>query len=257
MVDRATNLLQLVGRDHSILFDSVYLGLVGKNSLTAAIAGNIFASPPSIHVSDALEAVGGKGGCLVYVINYTGDRLHFGMAIERSKARLGSTMKADLVYIDDDVALENKLDITVGGRGLGGALLVLQIAGVLAEHQMVPFEEVRDISRKVVENMGTFGVSVYPCALPGKPAMFELPNRQMELGLGIHGEPGLERTNLQSAHDLVNTMLEKLTTSKRLRLTKKEPLVIFINNLGSVSQIEFSIVQGEIIDWFRKFLKRL
>lgn len=130
--------------------------MVGKNSLTAGIAGNIFASPPSSHVSDALEAIEGRAGSLIYVINYTGDRLHFGMAIERSKAKPGPDTKADLIYIDDDVSLENKLGITVGGRGLAGALLVLQIAGVLAEEQKASFEQIRDTSRKVVENLGKF-----------------------------------------------------------------------------------------------------
>jgi dihydroxyacetone kinase len=82
--------------------------------------------------------------------------------------------------------------------------------------------------------------------------MFKLPDDQMELGLGIHGEPGLERTNLQSAHTVVSIVLEKLTSSKRLAMTKKEPLAVLINNLGSVSQIEFGILQGEILDWFCK-----
>jgi dihydroxyacetone kinase len=131
-----------------------FASFVGKNSLTASISGNVFASPPSSHISDALEAIEGNGGSLIYVINYTGDRLHFGMAIERSKAELGPKSKADLVYIDDDVALENKLGITVGGRGLAGAILVLQIAGVLAEEKKASFEEIRDTSRKVIENMG-------------------------------------------------------------------------------------------------------
>jgi dihydroxyacetone kinase len=101
-----------------------------------------------------LEAIEGKAGSLIYVINYTGDRLHFGMAIERSKAKLGPDTKADLIYIDDDVALENKLGVTVGGRGLAGALLVLQIAGVLAEERKASFEEVRDVSREAIANMG-------------------------------------------------------------------------------------------------------
>jgi dihydroxyacetone kinase len=83
--------------------------------------------------------------------------------------------------------------------------------------------------------------------------MFELPAGKMELGLGIHGEPGLERANLTSAHDLVNTILTKLTASKRLELTKKEPLAVLVNNLGSVSQLEFGIVQGEVVEWFCEF----
>ncbi|CAD5231078.1 unnamed protein product [Bursaphelenchus xylophilus] len=225
-------------------------GLVGKNSLTAAIAGDVFASPPSSHVSDALEAIQGKAGSLIYVINYTGDRLHFGMAIERSKAKLGPDTKADLVYIDDDVALENKLGVTVGGRGLAGALLVLQIAGVLAEDRKAKFEEIRDISRDVIANMGTFGVSLYPCALPGKGLMFDLPAGEMELGLGIHGEPGVERTKQTSAKEIVATVLEKLTASKRLQLKKTDKLAVLVNNLGGVSNLEFGIVQGEVAAWF-------
>lgn len=133
---------------------NLFLGLVGKNSLTAAIAGDVFASPPSNHVSDALEAIQSKAGSLIYVINYTGDRLNFGMAIERSKSKLGPDIKTDLIYIDDDVALENKEKISVGGRGLAGALLVLQIAGVLADKKNASFKEVRETSQKVVDNLG-------------------------------------------------------------------------------------------------------
>lgn len=103
--------------------------------------------------------------------------------------------------------------------------------------------------------LGTFGVSVYPCAMPGKPHMFELSENQMELGLGIHGEPGLERVNIQPAHQIVATILEKLTASKRLKLTKKEPLAVLVNNLGSVSQLEFGILQGEIVEWLCKLFK--
>ncbi|KAI6225216.1 Bifunctional ATP-dependent dihydroxyacetone kinase/FAD-AMP lyase [Aphelenchoides fujianensis] len=234
-------------------------GLVGKNALTAAIAGNLFASPPSNHVADALEAIRSPGGSLLFVINYTGDRLHFGMAIERAKAkadgefhcRFGSFFVWIDVYIDDDVALEHKLGSTVGGRGLAGALLALQIAGVLADERRAKFDEIRDTSRKVVENMGTFGVSLYPCALPGKEAMFELPDDQIELGLGIHGEPGCERTRLGSAREIVGTILERLTASKRLALEKGDRLVVLLNNLGGTSQLEMGVLQTEVLEWLR------
>lgn len=96
---------------------------------------------------------------------------------------------------------------------------------------------------------GTFGVSLYPCALPGKPPIFDLPAGEMELGLGIHGEPGLERTKQTLAKDIVASVLEKLTASKRLKLTKKEPIAVLVNNLGGVSQLEFGLIQGEAVNW--------
>lgn len=126
-------------------------GLVGKNGLTAAIAGNIFASPPSADVEDALEVCKATAGTLIFVINYTGDRLNFGMAGERVKTRQDT--KLDLVHVDDDIALEQRRESTIGGRGLAGALLVLQISGALAGSRGAAFDEVRDVSRRVVKNM--------------------------------------------------------------------------------------------------------
>ncbi|KAI6188914.1 Bifunctional ATP-dependent dihydroxyacetone kinase/FAD-AMP lyase [Aphelenchoides besseyi] len=225
-------------------------GLVGKNSLTAAIAGDIFASPPSSHITDALETIQSTAGTLLFVNNYTGDRLHFGMAIERSKSKLGKDAKLDLIYNDDDVALESKLKSTTGGRGLAGALFTLQIAGVMAEEFGAKFEDIRDTTRKVVENIGTFGVSLYPSALPNKPPMFTLGNDEMEWGLGIHGEPGCERSKLKSAKEIVNVVLERLVSSKRLKLSKNEPLAVLLNNLGAISQLEMGVLQNEIIGWF-------
>ncbi|KAI6215746.1 Bifunctional ATP-dependent dihydroxyacetone kinase/FAD-AMP lyase [Aphelenchoides besseyi] len=232
-------------------------GLVGKNSLTAAIAGDIFASPPSSHITDALETIQSSAGTLLFVINYTGDRLHFGMAIERSKSKLGNDAKLDLIYIDDDVALESKLKSTTGGRGLAGALFTLQIAGVMAEEFGAKFEDIRDTARKVVENIGTFGVSLYPSALPNKPPMFTLGNDEMEWGLGIHGEPGCERSKLKSAKEIVNVVLERLVSSKRLNQSKKEPLAVLLNNLGATSQLEMGVLQNEIIGWFLLIAKQL
>ncbi|KAH7730804.1 DAK1 domain containing protein [Aphelenchoides avenae] len=173
------------------------------------------------------------------------------MALERLKAA-NSQAKLDLIYVDDDVALESKLDITVGGRGLAGAVLVLHIAGVLAEMRHATFEQVVTASRRVVENLATFGVSLYPCALPGQSRMFELTADEMELGLGIHGEPGLERTRVTQARDAVSIMLQKLLSSRRLSVTSEQPLAVLVNNLGSVSQLEMNIIHGEVLRYLRK-----
>uniref|UniRef100_A0A7E4VD55 Triokinase/FMN cyclase n=1 Tax=Panagrellus redivivus TaxID=6233 RepID=A0A7E4VD55_PANRE len=222
-------------------------GFVGTNGLTGAVSGDVFASPSSEAVFNALQAVTKKEGTIVYVINYTGDRLNFGMAVERFKA-ISKQQNVDLVYIDDDVSLEAKTN-TVGGRGLAGAATLFQIVGYLAEVKNVKFDELLETSRKIVANSGTFGVSLKPCAIPGKPRMFELDADKMELGLGIHGEPGCERTKIAEAKSVVATALERLTKSKRLQLTKDDDYIVLLNNLGATSQIELGILEGETLKW--------
>ncbi|KAI1708401.1 dak1 domain-containing protein [Ditylenchus destructor] len=225
-------------------------GFVGQNGLTAAVCGDIFASPPSTNVSDAVSAINGPAGTLVFVINYTGDRLHFGMAIERLRAQ-NPEAKIELVYVDDDVALESKGE-GIGRRGLAGSTVTFHIVGCLVEHFGIGFEKAHETASKIISNLGTFGVSLYPCALPGKPPMFQLADDQMELGLGIHGESGLERRKIATAKEIVDVMLQKLVSSSRLKLRKEDRIVVLVNNLGAVSQLELAIVQGEILEWLAK-----
>uniref|UniRef100_A0A914YIR7 Triokinase/FMN cyclase n=1 Tax=Panagrolaimus superbus TaxID=310955 RepID=A0A914YIR7_9BILA len=184
-------------------------GFVGKFGLSAAVCGDIFASPSSESVYSAVECVKSPGGTLVFVINYTGDRLNFGMAIERFHAN--EENKIDLVFIDDDIALENKSGLTVGGRGLAGAVLVFQIVGFLAEEKGLEFKALLKESNQIVASIATFGISLEPCAIPGKSKMFELGETEMEIGLGIHGESGIERIGQKSAKDSVAIIMEKLT----------------------------------------------
>jgi len=223
-------------------------GFVGSQGLSAAVSGDVFASPSSEAVYNGLQEIYSPAGSIIYVINYTGDRLNFGMAVERFKAETKNE-NVDLVYIDDDVALEDKTNITVGARGLAGAVLLFQIVGYLAEVKQTPFQKLLDVSREIVKNTGTFGVSLEPCAVPGKPRMFVLNDSEMELGLGIHGEPGCDRSFIKSASEVVDEILQKLTSSKKLQLKKWEKFVIFLNNLGSTSQIEMNILSGEVLHW--------
>ncbi|KAK0410366.1 hypothetical protein QR680_005099 [Steinernema hermaphroditum] len=223
-------------------------GFVGRGFLDAAVCGDVFASPPSDHVLSALKEVASPAGAIVFVINYTGDRLNFGLALER----FHGTPK-ELVFIADDVALEAKGDGRgVGRRGLAGAVLLLKIAGAMAEEGAV-FEEIIGTTRRVNDHLGTMGVSLYPCSLPGKPPMFDLPQGKMELGLGIHGEPGCERSKAKTAKEVVAAVMEKLAMSSKLRLERGEKIVILLNNLGSVSQLEMNILQKEVIEWTNLF----
>ncbi|KAJ1370406.1 hypothetical protein KIN20_032120 [Parelaphostrongylus tenuis] len=138
-------------------------GYVGRGMLTAAVSGNVFASPPSRHVSAALDSTTTKGGSILFIINYTGDRLNFGLAAERYLAA-GHHVK--MISIADDVAIES-LSNTVGRRGLAAAVLIIKIAGAMAESGKYTIEQIESKANRLKENAGTMGVSLYPCSLPG------------------------------------------------------------------------------------------
>ncbi|KAF1752496.1 hypothetical protein GCK72_019051 [Caenorhabditis remanei] len=218
-------------------------GYVGKGLLTAAVAGNVFASPPSRNVQAALEVTKGEAGAILFVINYTGDRLNFGLAAERFNASGGN---AKVVTIADDLAIDNP-NSRVGRRGLAGAVLTIKIAGAMSEEGK-SLDEIYEMSQKVVKSLGTLGVSLYPGSLPGKNRETELPNDQIEVGLGIHGEPGKFRAPYECAHKIITGLMG--TIQVKMEMKKSEKFVVLVNNLGSVSQLEMGIVNGEVLRWF-------
>ncbi|VDL73348.1 unnamed protein product [Nippostrongylus brasiliensis] len=219
-------------------------GYIGRGMLTAAVAGNVFASPPSQHVSAALESTTSKGGSILFIINYTGDRLNFGLAAERYKAK-GHDVR--VVTIADDVAIDKTMS-TAGRRGLAAAVLVLKVAGAMAESGSSA-EQIETMSKRINDNAGTMGVSLYPCSVPGHGKMFDMPHDMMEVGLGIHGEPGCRRESVRGAHEVVTTIMTRL--QEVVKFTKGEEIVLLINNLGGVSQIEMGIIKSETIRWCR------
>lgn len=218
-------------------------GYVGKGLLTGAVAGNVFASPPSRNVQAALEATKSEAGAILFVINYTGDRLNFGLAAERFNVSGGN---AKVVTIADDVAIDEP-NSRVGRRGLAGAVLTIKIAGAMAE-QGKSLDEIYEMSQKVVNSLGTLGVSLYPGSLPGKSRETELANDQIEVGLGIHGEPGKFRAPYECAHKIIAGLMGTMQSKVFMRDTEK--FVVLVNNLGSVSQLEMGIVNGEVLRWF-------
>ncbi|EJW81950.1 DAK1 domain-containing protein [Wuchereria bancrofti] len=228
-------------------------GFVGKGLLSAAVCGNIFASPPTSHITAGLNAIRNSSGIGVFVINYTGDRLNFGLAVERFNASRGKEDgEAEMVMIGDDVALEGSVaGRGVGRRGLAGAVLLLKIVGAMAEEGK-DLKTITTTSKTINDNLGTIGVSLSACSLPGKGPMFELEADQIEFGLGIHGEPGFERSQYRTAKEVAKLLLEKLEGSQKLNLQKGEKLVVLLNNLGGTSQIELNILSGEICSWLRK-----
>uniref|UniRef100_A0A0R3S0A5 Triokinase/FMN cyclase n=1 Tax=Elaeophora elaphi TaxID=1147741 RepID=A0A0R3S0A5_9BILA len=242
-------------------------GFVGKGLLSAAVCGNIFASPPASHILAAETAV--------FVVNYTGDRLNFGLAVERFNTSREKEMadakvsrylyvskflrrmhvqdgEAEMVMIGDDVALEsNTAGRDVGRRGLAGAVLLLKIVGAMAEEGK-NLKAITSTSRTVNDNLGSIGVSLSACGLPGRGPMFELETDRMEFGLGIHGEPGFERSQYRTAKEVAKLLLEKLENSQKLNLQKGEKVVVLLNNLGGTSQLELNILSGEIHSWLHE-----
>lgn len=154
-----------------------------------------------------------------------------------------------MAVIGDDVALEvRKQGKGIGRRGIAGALLVIKIAGAMAEAG-TSADKIAVTAQSVNDHLGTIGVSLQACSIPGKGLMFELGVNEMELGLGIHGEPGCERISYRTAAETVDVMLKRLESSEKHCLVKGAKIVVLLNNLGGTSQIEMNILTGEVINW--------
>src|SRR6185437_3610915 len=211
-------------------------GYVGHGMLSAAVAGEVFTSPSTDAVLDAIRAVAGAAGALLIVKNYTGDRFNFGLAAEIARAE---GIPTEMVIVADDVALSARGE-HAGRRGLAGTVLVHKIAGAAAAAGR-PLAEVARIAREVAASLGTMGVALTPCTVPaaGKPG-FELGDGEIEWGLGIHGEPGVERGAMASADAIVGKLLARIVNDLGLRAGER--VALLVNNLGGTPTSELSIV---------------
>ncbi|XP_034939542.1 PTS-dependent dihydroxyacetone kinase 1, dihydroxyacetone-binding subunit DhaK-like [Chelonus insularis] len=221
-------------------------GFVGRGMLTASIAGSVFAAPPANHIYYALERVSNKAGTLVIIPNYTGDCLNFGIAIEKARQQ-GHKMTE--IIVGDDCSIVTDEQSRVGKRGLVGMLFVMKIAGTIAERGKA-LDEVAYHARMVTDNLATYGVGLTPCSLPGQGLMFQLPEDEVEIGLGVHGEAGYSRIKTRSASEIVSIMLDSITRS--LLLTSGNFVAVLINNFGATSQLEQGIVIYEVVTQLRK-----
>lgn len=210
--------------------EPAHAGFVGPGMLAAAVCGEVFASPSVDAVLAGILAVTGAAGCLLIVKNYTGDRLNFGLAAERARA-LG--LKVEMVVIDDDIALPDLPQ----PRGLAGTLFVHKIAGALAEAG-APLDKVAAAARQVNAKVASIGKSLDTCTVPGSPKEDRIPLGKAELGLGIHGEPGVQQVDFQSASDAMGIVLEQLKSHR----PADGPCVALLNNLGSTTPLEMSIL---------------
>ncbi|QFR34204.1 dihydroxyacetone kinase subunit DhaK [Ancylobacter sp. TS-1] len=212
-----------------------HAGFVGRGLLTAAVSGEIFASPSVEAVLTAIRAVTGAPGCLLVVKNYTGDRLNFGLAAERARAE---GYRVEMVIVADDIALP---DIPQP-RGVAGTLFVHKIAGHHAEAG-ADLATVAAAARAAAADIVSLGVSLSSCSIPGQPFEARLGADEGELGLGIHGEPGVERIALLPAGEIVALMAERLGA----RLEEGAGHALLINNLGAVPPLEMSLIAEALL----------
>ncbi|CAM9134801.1 unnamed protein product [Pylaiella littoralis] len=223
--------------------EPAFAGYVGDGMLTAAVCGGVFASPAASAVLEAIRAVCGPLGCLVLVMNYTGDRLNFGMAVERAKAE---GYKVRMHVVADDCALPRDKGIT-GRRGVAGTVLVAKVAGAAAEAGL-SLEEVLAETKEASENVGTLGVALTTCTLPGQQPSARLSGDTIEIGLGIHGEAGIKQTGLQTADELTDAMISAIVDPKSkggqdyLPLSPDQRVAVLVNSLGATPPMELLLI---------------
>jgi dihydroxyacetone kinase-like protein len=216
-------------------------GFVGFGMLDAACPGEVFTSPTPDQMYEAAKAVQGGKGVLFIVKNYTGDVMNFQMAADMLAAE---GIPVAQVIIDDDVAVQDSL-YTAGRRGVGGTVLAEKIVGAMAELG-APLEEVKAVCEKVNANVRTMGMALTSCAVPaaGKPT-FDLPEDEMEIGIGIHGEPGRKRMKMMPAKEIVEMMAGAIVND--LPFSEGDEVVAFLNGMGGTPLIELYLLYNDLV----------
>ena len=221
--------------------EPAHAGYVGKGMLDAAVAGAVFTSPTPDQVYEAIMAAADQQGVLLIIKNYTGDVMNFEMAADMAR---DEGISVEQVIVDDDVAVDGSL-YTVGRRGVAGTVFVHKIAGAKSETG-ASLAEVKETAEKVIANVRSMGMAIRPCTVPaaGKPG-FELGEDEMEIGIGIHGEPGTHREMLKSADEIVDLLLAKILAD--LDYSGSE-VAVMINGCGATPLMELFIVNDHVQD---------
>ena len=216
--------------------EPAHVGFVGRGMLTAAVCGEIFASPTVEAVLEAIRAVTGPAGCLLIVKNYAGDRLNFGLAAEKARAE---GLNVEMVIVADDIAIKE----AARPRGIAGTLLVHKLAGHAAESG-ADLASVKAVAEKTAADVESIGIAITVCNIPGRDSHERLPDGMAELGLGIHGEPGIERIRLPGADEVAQMMTARFGHGPR----NAPSLAIMINNLGGLPAMEMSLLANAILE---------
>ncbi|MBU4336440.1 MAG: dihydroxyacetone kinase subunit DhaK [Actinobacteria bacterium] len=216
--------------------EPLHAGFIGVGMLDAAVPGAMFTSPTPDQIAPALQVADGGAGVLAIVKNYTGDVLNFETGAEFADAE---GVEVATVIVNDDVAVENST-WTAGRRGVAGTVLVEKLAGAAAERGD-DLAAVTAIAQRVIDNVRTMGVALTACTVPhaGKPS-FDLPEDEIEIGIGIHGEPGRHRVPLAPADEITATLLDAVADD--LALAAGEQVLLLVNGMGGTPASELYIV---------------
>lgn len=238
---RAVAVLSGGGSGH----EPAHAGYVGRGMLTAAIAGDVFTSPSSDAVLAGIRAAAGPAGALLVVKNYTGDRLNFGLAAEMARAE---GIAVETVVVADDVALHATVE-TARRRGIAGTVLVHKIAGAAAAAG-ASLHEVAALARAAAADLGSMGVALGACTVPaaGRPG-FELGVAEIELGLGIHGEPGVSKAAMDRVENLVAHILTTILADRKFAAGAR--LALLVNGLGATPPMELAIAARDALRHLR------
>lgn len=216
-------------------------GYVGTGMLDAAVAGAVFTSPTPDQIYEGIKAIATDQGVLMVIKNYTGDVMNFEMAREMAEME---GINVEQVTVNDDVAVDNSL-YTIGRRGVAGTVFVHKIAGALAETG-ASLEDVKKAAEDVIANVRTMGMALRPCTVPasGVPG-FELKEDEMEVGIGIHGEPGTHREPLKTADEITDMLLDKILADLDY---KDSEVAVMINGSGATPLMELFIINNRVAD---------
>lgn len=225
--------------------EPAHAGYVRAGMLDGAVAGTVFTSPTPDQVLEGIKAVATEQGVLCIVKNYTGDIMNFEMAVEMAA---DEGIKADYVVVNDDVAVRDSL-YTTGRRGVAGTVFVHKLAGAKAE-QGASLADVKGVAEKVVANVRSMGMAIEPCTVPaaGKPG-FELADDEMEIGIGIHGEPGTHREKLRPANEIAKMLIDEILSDLDY---KGRDVVVMVNGMGGTPLMELYIVNNFVQDYLKE-----
>lgn len=238
--------------------EPAHAGYTGRGMLSACVSGEIFASPSSKQILNTirLAALGGgltpstKRDVLVIINNYTGDRLNFGLAIEKAKVLYPDVNIASVVVSDDVSLLKSPATQAVGPRGLAGNILVCKLLGALAETG-ANLQTVQSYGDAVVADLSSIGVALEHCHVPGRAENPEtMAYGECEIGLGLHNEAGVRRRKMGGVKSVIQEMIEMIMNSKANSslVEREDGFVLFVNNLGGISQLEMGALLSDLVD---------
>lgn len=219
--------------------EPAHAGYVGEGMLDAAVAGNVFSSPSPDRIIEGIRRADSGKGVLLVVKNYSGDIMNFNLAKELAEME---GIKVEMVIVRDDVAVEDST-FTAGRRGIAGTIFVHKVAGAAAMKGL-DLGEVKRISQKASDNIRSMGMSFTGCTIPenGKPN-FELKDDEMEIGMGIHGEPGIEKSKIKTAYEIANILIGHILEDKEYQ---GKEVALLTNGLGTTPLMELLILNKNV-----------